>query len=90
MSELISAVKNLQSARAAKTDFSVPDVSVMHKTRKLKGKRSDPSFEQVTAYIRKDTYRQTKMALLQENDERDFSQLIEALLCAYLRTQKCK
>lgn len=55
-----------------------------------KGKRSDPSYEQVTAYIRKDTYRQTKVALLQTNDERDFSQLVEDLLCAYLRTQKSK
>jgi hypothetical protein len=53
-----------------------------------KGKRSNPSYEQVTAYIRKDTYRQTKVALLQADDERDFSQLVEDLLCAHLRTQK--
>lgn len=53
-----------------------------------KGKRSNPSYEQVTAYIRKDTYRQTKVALLQADEERDFSQLVEDLLCAYLRTQK--
>lgn len=55
-----------------------------------KGKRSDPAFEQVTAYIRKDTYLQTKMALLQEGSTRDFSQLVEELLYAYLRTQNCK
>lgn len=53
-----------------------------------KGKRSDPSFEQVTAYIKKETYRRTKVALLQANDNMDFSQLVEELLCAYLRTQK--
>lgn len=53
-----------------------------------KGKRSDPAYEQVTAYIQKETYRQTKLALLQNRDERDFSQLVEDLLCAYLRTQK--
>jgi hypothetical protein len=53
-----------------------------------KGKRSNPSYEQVTAYIQKETYRQTKMALLQNRDDRDFSQLVEDLLCAYLRTQK--
>ncbi len=52
-----------------------------------KGKRSNPLYEQVTAYIHKDTYRQTKVALLQADDERDFSQLVEDLLCAYLRTQ---
>ncbi len=55
-----------------------------------KGKRSDPAFEQVTAYVRKETYRQTKMALLEANDNRDFSQLVEELLFAYLRTQKSR
>lgn len=55
-----------------------------------KGKRSDPAFEQVTAYIRKDTYLQIKMALLQAGADRDFSQLVEELLCAYLRTQKSR
>lgn len=54
---------------------------------RTKGKRSDPSFEQVTAYIRKETYRQTKLALLQADDKRDFSQLVEDLLSGYLRTQ---
>lgn len=53
-----------------------------------KGKRSDPAFEQVTAYIRKETYLHTKMALLQGGNDRDFSQLVEELLSAYLRTQK--
>ncbi|MGH2505927.1 MAG: hypothetical protein ACRDHZ_00680 [Ktedonobacteraceae bacterium] len=53
-----------------------------------KGKRSDPAFEQVTAYIRKETYLQTKMSLLQEQNGRDFSQLVEELLGAYLGTQK--
>jgi hypothetical protein len=53
-----------------------------------RGKRSDPAFEQVTAYIRKETYLQIKMALLQEGSDRDFSQLVEELLGAYLRTQK--
>jgi hypothetical protein len=55
-----------------------------------KGKRSDPDYEQVTAYIRKETYRRTKVALLQTEEERDFSQLVEDLLLAYLRTQNSK
>lgn len=53
-----------------------------------KGKRSDPDFEQVTAYVRKETYLQTKMSLLQKGGSKDFSELVEDLLCAYLRTQK--
>lgn len=51
------------------------------------GKRSDPGFEQVTAYIRKDTYLQTKIALLQEGNTRDFSDLVETLLQQWLRKQ---
>jgi hypothetical protein len=53
-----------------------------------KGKRSDPSFEQVTAYIRKDTYLKVKMSLLQEGGDRDFSDVVEELLSEFLRTQK--
>jgi hypothetical protein len=55
-----------------------------------KGKRSDPDFEQVTAYIRKETYRQTKITLLSSDGEQDFSELIESLLTEWLSTQKSK
>lgn len=49
------------------------------------GKRSNPAYEQVTAYIRKDTSLKTKIALLQEGNTRDFSDLVEELLQAWLR-----
>lgn len=49
------------------------------------GKRSDPSFEQVTAYIRRRTYQQVKIALLQENQGREFSDLVETLLADWLK-----
>lgn len=55
-----------------------------------KGKRSNPDFEQVTAYIRSETYRQTKIALLQQKESRDFSELVEKLLAEWLSTQKGK
>lgn len=53
-----------------------------------RGKRSDPDYEQVTAYIRRNTYTATKIALLQENQGREFSELVEDLLSEYLGTQK--
>ena len=53
-----------------------------------KGKRSHPDFEQVTAYIRSQTYRQTKIALLQQDELSDFSELVEELLTEWLSTQK--
>jgi hypothetical protein len=53
-----------------------------------RAKRSSPDYRQVTAYIRKDTYRAVKTVLLTE--EREFSELVESLLNDYLklRTQK--
>ena len=54
------------------------------------GKRSNPDFEQVTAYVRSQTYRQTKIALLQQSELEDFSELVEELLTEWLSTQKGK
>lgn len=79
----------LKAAKGDETQASEPRPMVIAASRgRTKGKRSDPAFEQVTAYIRRETYQQTKIALLQANDDRDFSQLVEELLTAYLRTQK--
>ena len=44
------------------------------------GKRSDPDYVQISAYIRKDTHRQAKRKLLEYGDERDLSDVIEELL----------
>lgn len=50
-----------------------------------KGKRSHPDYEQVTAYIRKDTHRAAKIALLSKGEEREFSELIQELLEQWLK-----
>ena len=42
------------------------------------GKRSNAEYRQVSAYIRKDTHRKVKMALLEE--EQEFSELVGQLL----------
>ncbi len=52
-----------------------------------KGKRSDPDYEQVTAYIRKDTHRDVKIALLSEGNGREFSELIQEMLEQWLRSR---
>jgi hypothetical protein len=49
------------------------------------GKRSDNDYRQVSAYIRKDTHHQVKIALLQE--EREFSELVEELLSGWLKAR---
>ena len=42
------------------------------------GKRSNAEYRQVSAYIRKDTHRKVKMALIEEDQE--FSELVGRLL----------
>lgn len=51
------------------------------------GKRSDSEFNQVTAYIRKDTHLGVQMLLLKEGKVRDFSELVEDLLAKWIRTR---
>ena len=49
------------------------------------GKRSHPDFEQITAYIRKDTHHAVKIELLQ-NGRKEFSELLEELLHQWLKS----
>ena len=46
------------------------------------GKRSNDEYRQVSAYVRKDTHRRVKMALLEQ--DREFSDLVEELLNEWL------
>jgi hypothetical protein len=55
------------------------------KTGRPKGKRSDPNFEQVTAYIQSITYTSVKIELLKEGQKREFSELVQELLEDWLR-----
>jgi hypothetical protein len=48
-------------------------------------KRSDPDFVQTTAYIRRDTHRDVKIALLNEGKGREYSEVVEELLAAWLK-----
>jgi hypothetical protein len=51
------------------------------------GKRSGPKFEQVTAYIRKQTHQAVKIELL-KNGRQEFSELVEGLLQQWLK-ERC-
>lgn len=53
-----------------------------------RGKRSDPDFTQITAYISKKTHQEVKLALLQEGNNREISQLIEQCLSGWLEERK--
>lgn len=48
------------------------------------GKRTDPAYDQVTAYIRGETHRRVKVALIEAGDRQEFSELVEQLLTGWL------
>ncbi|NWF58982.1 MAG: hypothetical protein HXY43_06655 [Fischerella sp.] len=52
-----------------------------------KGKRSDPDYEQVTAYIRKETHTAVKIELLKEGEKREFSELVQELLDEWVKSR---
>jgi hypothetical protein len=53
-----------------------------------KGKRSDPAYEQVTAYIPGELYRNVRIGLLQDARGQEFSELVADLLSAWLAGRK--
>jgi hypothetical protein len=67
-----------------------PALSPATKIGRPKGKRSNPEYTQVTAYIRQDTYKDIRVLLLQKGDGQEFSELVEELLSEYLKTQTFK
>jgi hypothetical protein len=52
------------------------------------GKRSNPAFEQVTAYIPGDLYRKVRIGLLEDAKGQEFSELVADLLSAWLAGRK--
>lgn len=87
---ILQAAKERETTEEAITPTDQPPEKLAKKRGRPKGKRSDPDYEQVTAYIKKETYRQVRMALLQQPDSQDFSELVEQLLDDFLRTQNFK
>jgi hypothetical protein len=54
-------------------------------SRRATGKRSDPNYTQITAYIRKDTHEGVMRAIYKRQE---LSELIEDLLAGWLKKQK--
>lgn len=52
-----------------------------------KAKRSNPDFIGFTTYIRKDTHTKVKIALLQEGNGRELSELVENLLSGWVENK---
>jgi hypothetical protein len=49
------------------------------------GKRSDPDYRQVSAWIKRDTYEKVTLRLFTKENRREFSDLVQDLLAKWLR-----
>jgi hypothetical protein len=49
------------------------------------GKRSDPNYRQVSAWIRRDTYDRVTRRLFMKENRREFSELVQSLLEDWLK-----
>ena len=74
--------------RDLEVETPVPTEPKPQKSGRPRGKRSNPDYAQVTAYIKRETYKNTKIALLQQGNNQEFSELVELLLSEWLSTQK--
>jgi hypothetical protein len=83
-----STVSTKQGGRKRTATQTVPPVALgQGRLGRPAGKRSDPEYEQVTAYIRRETHKGVKIALLQEGQRREFSELVEDLLSSWLKAR---
>ena len=82
---LIDAANSRESTAPESTPMAMP--TKPRGRGRPRGKRSDPDFDQVTAYIRKHTHQGIKIALLQEGRGREFSELVEDLLAEWLQAR---
>ena len=81
--EVIDAAKGRKDTAASPTSLVRPQKQ--QGRGRPPGKRQNPDFDQVTAYIRKQTHQGVKIALLQEGKGQEFSELVESLLAKWLK-----
>ncbi len=70
-------------APVAQTNSQASLTGITSKGRRL-GKRTAPDYVQVGVYIPKQLHNQAKVLLINEGEDRDFSQLIGDLLAQYV------
>ena len=90
MSRKFDFLKKTAAGRVANTSSTQkpesPNIQKSEKSRgRPAGKRTDPDYAQVTAYIRKDTHHAVKLRLMQEDQGREFSELVQELLAEWLQ-----
>ncbi len=49
------------------------------------GKRSNPDYQQVSCFVRKETYQEAQVELLRQGKKQDFSDLVDDLVSQWLQ-----
>jgi hypothetical protein len=80
--------RDKSSAKKSSSKSSPQADAPKRRGRPATGKRNDPEFDQTTAYVRKDTYKAVRIALIEDGEERDYSELVEELLAKWLKSRK--
>jgi hypothetical protein len=84
----LQAVKKLQAEKQVEviieTPSDTPTVITEVKRGRPNGKRTNVEFQQVTAYVRRDTYRKVSIKLIDRESKGEFSELVEELLQQWL------
>lgn len=79
-----------KARKATKGDHAQAAEAEPRRRGRPSGKRSDPDYVGFTTYIRKDTHHDVKVALLQEKEGRELSELVEELLAGWLKSKPKK
>ena len=91
--QILDAAKGREKGSAKKSSKSSQKSAMRtdepkRRGRPATGKRNDPEFDQTTAYVRKDTYKAVRIALIEDGEERDYSELVEELLSKWLKSRR--
>jgi hypothetical protein len=92
--QILNAAKGRDKSSAKKASRSssksdqIEEAPARRRGRPATGKRNDPDYDQTTAYIRKDTYKAVRIALLEDGDGTEYSELVEELLSNWLKNRR--
>lgn len=87
LSEALKERNTVRSGEISSHDHSKVQPITNEKKPRATGKRSNPNYEQVGAYIPKEIHKEVKKLLLDE-DDLDFSDLVGTLLKQWLSNKK--
>lgn len=88
---LAPVVETLPAPTAETASTEVEQGGSTRQTRRTTGKKSDPNYRQVTAYVRRDLYKKVSDALYDQSrgypnaKRKEFSELVDELLDAWLQ-----